>query len=58
MLGATTCTRLAVDEAEDGAQHLVALDDRVERALERRRVDRLAQSGRRSAVVERLPGAI
>ena len=49
MLGSDELHRFAVADAEDGAQRLVALDDHVERALKRRRVDAPGASGRRSA---------
>ena len=49
--------RLAVDELEDGAQHLVALDDGVERLLEQVQVERAAVAERDLDVVERVAGA-
>ena len=54
--GATTWSP-AVDESEDGAQHLVALDDGVERLLEHVQVERAAVPERDLDVVERVAGA-
>src|SRR5581483_5107544 len=48
---------LAVDDAEDGPEDLVSVDDCGERVLERLRVDGLPEADREPEVVERAAGA-